>query len=338
MGEQETGRAARRGMTLVELLFTMTLIAVVLGVGLGALATLDLGARASVGVVQSMLRQADNWAVARRAPARVRIDPARGVIRAEGMDVIGTWHFEELPPRGAFRLDGSVVGAELVEDGFIGKALTFHGLEPGARHEIEVQRDPSYAITTGFQVHCALRPEKVASGRVLRLGGSVGIDVTSRLGLEVFFSAERVDEFGQPVAAGKATLETPAGVLRPDRWNRITVSYDQSELVVLVEGVAVARVEENARVAKIDRPLVLGGGRRPWPGSIDNLVITAVGSEREVVLPGGTSFPADTPTEIVFAAGGGLDRTVHNQPVRIMIDFENGQRHAVQVNLFGTVE
>ena len=84
MEEQETGRAARRGMTLVELLFTMTLIAVVLGVGLGALATLDLGARASVGVVQRMLRQADNWAVARRAPARVRIDPARGVIRAEG--------------------------------------------------------------------------------------------------------------------------------------------------------------------------------------------------------------------------------------------------------------
>ncbi|MAF64230.1 MAG: hypothetical protein CMJ84_01040 [Planctomycetes bacterium] len=325
-------------MTLVELLFTMTLIAIVLGVGLGSLATLDLGGRASVGVVQSTLRQANNWAVARRAPARVRIDPARGVIRAEGMDVIGTWHFEELPPRGAFRLDGSVVGAELVEDGFIGKALTFHGLQAGARHEIEVQRDPSYDVSTGFQVHCTLRPEKVAAGQVLRLGGSVGIDVTSRLGLETFFSAERLDEFGQPVAAGKATVQTPAGVLRPDRWNRITVSYDQSELVVFVEGVAVARVEEQARVTKIDGPLVLGGGRRPWPGSIDNLVITAVGSEEEVELPGDTSFPSDTPKEIVFAAGGGLDRTVHDQPVRIMVDFADGRRRSVQVNLFGTVE
>ncbi|MDP6539162.1 MAG: hypothetical protein QF903_00610 [Planctomycetota bacterium] len=325
-------------MTLVELLFTMTLIAVVLGIGLGSLATLDLGARASVGVVQSTLRQANNWAVARRAPARVRIDPSRGVLRAEGMDVIGTWHFEKLPPRGAFRLDGSVVGAELVEDGFIGKALTFHGLEPGARHEVEVQRDPSYDITTGFQVHCVLRPEKVASGQVLRLGSSVGIDVTSRLGLDVFFSAERTDEYGQPVAAGKAALETPPGVLRPDRWNRITVSYNTSELVVFVEGVAVARVEEQARVAAIDGPLVLGGGRRPWPGSVDNLVITAVGTEEEIVLPGDTSFPADTPTEIVFAAGGGLDRTVHDQPVRIVVEFADGRRRSVQVNLFGTVE
>jgi hypothetical protein len=178
----------------------------------------------------------------------------------------------------------------------------------------------------------------VASGQVLRLGSSVGIDVTSRLGLDVFFSAERTDEYGQPVAAGKAALETPPGVLRPDRWNRITVSYNTSELVVFVEGVAVARVEEQARVAAIDGPLVLGGGRRPWPGSVDNLVITAVGTEEEIVLPGDTSFPADTPTEIVFAAGGGLDRTVHDQPVRIVVEFADGRRRSVQVNLFGTVE
>jgi len=337
LARKRSGSSAA-AFTLIELVFTMGLIALLLGIGLGAVASLDLGAHAAVGLVQNTLRQANNWAVARRAPARVRIDPAQGTIRAEGLDVIGTWHFEKMPPRGAFGLDGNVFGAELVDDGYIGKALTFRGMPAGARYEVDVRDDPAYNLTTGFQVHCALRPEKVAQGLVLRLGDALGIDVTSGLGLRAFFGAQRYDELGNPRPASKPSLSTPDGVLRPDRWNRVIVSYDRSELIVLVEGIVVARLPEEADVIAVDGPLVLGGGSRPWAGSIDSLVISAVGEEDAVQLPEGSSFAADSPREIAFAAGGGLDRSIHAEPVALYVELGSGERIKVQVNLFGTVE
>jgi len=45
---------------------------------------------------------------------------------AEAMEVIGTWHFESEPVlEGAFELDGTNGGGVLVDDGFLGRALSF---------------------------------------------------------------------------------------------------------------------------------------------------------------------------------------------------------------------
>ena len=76
-------------MTLIELLIVMMLVALILGVGLGALAGIDTGSGPAVALVNSSLRSANNWAVARRAPARVTFDAAANTIYAEGLAVIG---------------------------------------------------------------------------------------------------------------------------------------------------------------------------------------------------------------------------------------------------------
>src|SRR5215207_669808 len=83
--------AARAGFTLIELLIVTMLIALLLGVGFGALARIDLGERVALSQVHNVLRSAHNWAIARSAPARVRIDPAAGTVRAEGLAILGTW-------------------------------------------------------------------------------------------------------------------------------------------------------------------------------------------------------------------------------------------------------
>ena len=57
------GGAARAGMTLIELLIVMMLVALILGVGLGALAGIDTGSGSAVALVNSSLRSANNWAV-----------------------------------------------------------------------------------------------------------------------------------------------------------------------------------------------------------------------------------------------------------------------------------
>jgi prepilin-type N-terminal cleavage/methylation domain-containing protein len=151
------------GVTLIELLMVIALIAIIFGSGLGMFAGLNPARRATVGLVQNTLRSAHNSSVARQAPARVRFDLASkrkdpdaklqpDTMTAAGMRVIGTWHFEDDQLRGAFGLDGVNLGGYLVDDGFQGKALSFNGAAPESRIEIGVHQDPAYDFRYGFDI------------------------------------------------------------------------------------------------------------------------------------------------------------------------------------------
>ena len=325
-------------MTLIELLFVMALLALVLGVGLGSIASLDLGRGTAATLVESTLRATGNWAAARRAPARVTIDRENGRLSAEGLSVVGTWQFESLPVRGAFDLLGEAVDVELTDDGFLGRALRLTGAPDDARLEVQVQDDPAYDFREGFRLQVALRPEAGPGGRILRVGDAIAVDGTASGGLVVAFQAQRVDETGRRVPAGLAKLSIDDGALPLGRWSRLLVSYDRRTLSVFVEGVLVGQLSETAEVAPVKNPLVIGGGRIIWSGSVDSLVISAVAVEDQAELPEGTTFGAGTPREIVFAPGGGLDRTVHREPVLVPLVFRDGTTRAIRVNLYGTVE
>ena len=332
------GSAARRGMTLIELLVVMGLIALVLGAGLGALAGIDTGTGPAVAVVNSSLRSANNWAVARRAPARVTFDAETNTIHAEGLDVIGTWHFESVPPRGAFGLNGSMDNIDLVPDGYIGKALDLENAVAGGGYFVPVHTSPTFDLSSGFQIAFAAMPTGTGSGKVLSIGESVGVELTTQGAVKAYFMGERRDETGNVTPTGKVQAETAAGLLRVGSWSRILVSYDQSELTIFVEGVPAARTEDEAWVVKVESPLVVGGERRQWPGRIDSLVISAVAAEEEIELPEGVSFAETAPKEVVFAAGGGLDRRVHSETVRFSLEFADSTNELIEVGVYGTVQ
>jgi hypothetical protein len=108
--------------------------------------------------------------------------------------------------------------------------------------------------------------------------------------------------------------------------------------VLIVDGVTVGRSEETSAVASEPGVIVLSDQRRPFAGSIDSLVVGAVIGGEEVLLPEGTRFSDATPVEIGFAAGGGLDRALHAEPLAIGIELEDGLVRTVAVGLYGTVE
>jgi len=324
-------------MTLIELLVVMGLVALVLGAGLGALAGIDTGSGPAVAIVNSSLRSANNWAVARRAPARVSFDAETNTIHAEGLAVIGTWHFEDNPPRGAFMLNGSYEGIGLSEDGYLGRALDLEGAEDGGSYEVPVHASPTYNLSSGFQIAFAAKPMDMGSGQVLSIGDAVGVELNSQGGVKAWFLGERRDASGSVTPTGKVLAETPAGLLRIGSWSRVLVSYDRSELAVFVEGVPAARTSDEAWVVKVESPLVIGGRRRQWPGMIDSLVISAVAAEEQIELPQGVSFAETAPKEIVFAAGGGLDRRVHSEPVRFSLEFDDLSNEVIEVGVYGTV-
>lgn len=327
---------ARTGLTLLELLFVIGLIGVVFGIGIGMFSSLDLQSRTITSEVQSVLRSANNWASARSGPARVRIDAERGALRAEGLEVIGTWHFESLPVRGAFDLNGSAVGCELDEDGFQGRALNVSGR--GANVEIAVEDDAAFDLTSGFAIECALLANTSGAGRIVTLGATAGLDVVGDGRLRGWFVAVRTDETGMEKKTGRVLVESPANALPLQEWTRVGLRYDRRRFQLLVEGVVVASVDEEAPVWKIEGPLRLSDERRPFGGSLDSLVISAVVTDEETLLPDGVVFAKGVPQEIAFAPGGGLDRALHAEPVEIALVFDDGRKKRVGVSLYGTVE
>jgi prepilin-type N-terminal cleavage/methylation domain-containing protein len=328
-----------RGFTLVELLLVMALIALILGVGVGMFTRLDLGDRVAVALVQDALRSAQNFAVARSAPARVRLDAAHGTIVADGMLVVGTWHFESFPPSGAFGIEGAAQGGHLVDDGFQGKALSFAG-EPARSHvEFPVQDLSSWNLHEGFQLRCALRPTKDGGGAVLALGETLGLETTANGGVRAWFAPEVREEDAATVRRGpRIPIDAPPETLVPDRWMVVEIQYDRARFRLLVDGAEAASVAESSPVSRVDAALVLSPANRAWPGAIDDLSVSASAARDESRLPKHARFASGTPAEIRFAPGGGLDRDVHHGPVELALEFDDGRRSSISVSLFGTVE
>ncbi|MFN0243876.1 MAG: prepilin-type N-terminal cleavage/methylation domain-containing protein [Planctomycetota bacterium] len=332
-------REHARGFTLLELLLVMSLIAVLMGVGIGVLARIDVGDRVGRSIVTDAVRSAHNWAVGRQAPARVVIDPVSRVVRAEGQRVIGTWHFESLPVEGAFGIDGVDAGVQLADDGFQGRALSFERAAGGAHVEIPVQHDPSFDLARGFALRVALRPSAASrGGAVLRIGETIGLETSEGGGLSAWFAGQAKTEQGDVERGGRTFVRSPHGALTAARWSLVDVRYDLRALVLSIDGIVVARTRDESPVWRLQGPLVISPDRTPWPGSVDSLVISAVAESEEMLLPQSVSFAPDSALEIVFASGGGLDRERHAELPRITLVDSEGATWSLLVHWLGTVE
>ncbi len=327
-------------MTLIELLLVMGILAVMLGMGLGTFSSLNPGERAAVGLVQNALRTAHNTAIARSAPARVRLDRTTGSLVTTGALVIGTWHFEDREYRGVDGMDGVLVGWDeaLVQDGYMGRALSFAHAPQGARVEVPVEADPAYDFRQGFFIELALRPDEHSSAQLLKVGDAFEARVTSDGGVSATFYQRTLDAAQEARRGGAVSVESGPGLLHAGRWTVLRFLYDRRSFRILADGVQVAATYTDVAVWDIRSPLVLGGGTRPLQGALDALVIAVFSGEERAILPGGVLFTEDCPPVVEFVAGGALDPAVHSGPVTIGLEFADGRREDILVGLYGTVE
>ena len=334
-------------MTLLELVIVMALVGILLGMGAGMFSTLNLGERAAVGLVQNVLRSAHNTAATTGAPARVVFDREAGLLRAEGMRVIGTWHFETEGLAGARGLDGDLGTADLADDGWLGRGLFLAGGPRSSRAEVPIGNDPGFDVREGFSVSFALRAEsvpgaftggRVAGGKVLDIGGSVGLDVAADGALRAWMRPEVTDESGRPGPGGPRAAVGLAHGLALGKWVRIRIDYDRRALRLFADGVPIAMDETESPVWQFDGPLVLGAGRGSFSGTVDALVVRAVSDTEEVELPEGVTLTPEAPQQVFFAPGGDLDRERHPGPILFHVEFQDGTRAPVRVGLYGTVE
>ena len=334
-------RGRVRGFTLLELILVMGIIGAVAGVGLGMFASFDPGRRAALGLVQNVLRQAQQTAVARRAPAVVRVDVKAGTFVAEALEVAGTWHFETPALEGARGVDGAPFdfpGEMLTADGFTGKALDLARGGRRGRVEVDLRVDPLLDPRKGFALDVALRPARLGAGQVVDLGKSVVLSARTDGGVDGRVLTRRLDELGRAVAGPAVTVRSGPGALRPGRWTRVTLAYDRRELVLLADGVPLASRGEDRELWDLTGPMVLGGGDSRWEGALDQLVLATVVADDAYALPPTVTFDERTPTLIRFLAGGSLDPAIHAGPVEFGLRFDDGGGDEVRINLFGTIE
>jgi hypothetical protein len=316
----------------------MGLIGVLLGAGVGMLASLNLGERAAVGLVQNVIRSARNTAIARSAPASVRFDRAAGTLAAHGTEVVGTWHFEDERLSGGRELTGRSGGALFVEDGYIGRALSFQGAPPGSAASVPVDGVAAFDPTDGFTLDCALRLEEPRGGKVLTLGRVIGLEVGGTGALRGWVQLQHTSAGATGTGTGKVAVDSAPGVLTPGVWARVRLEYDRRVLRLAVDRVPVVEEALDAPVAKLAGPLTLGDERGSFAGTIDALVFAVVTTSEQASLPEGVSFGPDVPAAIVFGPEGHLDRAVHAQPLEFHLVFGDGRAELVRVGLYGTVE
>lgn len=332
-------RRARSGMTLLELMLVMFLLALVLGVGLGTLTELDLGRSQAAGLVKNVLRSAQNTALASHAPSRVRLDPATGRIQAESAFVVATYSFEDRRITG-HGPDGEADGDDFEERGFVGACFAPRG-RPKITARIPLQRDPACDFTLGFIVRVAVLRETAGSGRVFSLGGADSPTLALELGRSGALRGRfrtRVGERNSDRPGEMVVLSSPGELVPVGRWVELEMRYDRARFELLVDGVVVAREANDAYVWRTTEELVLSDDALPFPGLIDNLVISAQVEGDPGILPPSVTFAPDSARAVQFAAGGGLDRLVHADVPRIGLVFEDGERLDVSVGLFGTVQ
>ena len=325
----------KSGMTLIELIVVMALLGIIAGAGVGLLTSLDFGQRAALGTVQNTIRAARNSAVARGAPARVRIDAEASELHAEVFEVIGTWHFEG-DLAGARGHRGVNQGVQFVDEGWIGRSISFAG-EAGSTVEVPVQSDPSWDFQHGFRLDCVVRLEGGGGGSLVNVGGVFGLELEARGAVTAWFVPALPDATGALRQAGRQVLRSPEGALDAGTWLRLRCEYDRRLARLFVEGVEVARTELDQELWELGGPLILGDSRRRVEAGLDGLVIGAFG-DGETVSLGDTVRIVDAPAVIAFDSGGHLDREVHAGPVQFALEFEDGRRAPLLVGAYGTVE
>jgi hypothetical protein len=212
------------------------------------------------------------------------------------------------------------------------------GEAPRSHVDLPVQLDPAFDLSRGFSIACAVRMSSNDGGDLLAIGESAGILVNEDGAVRAWFAPVIVQEDGETRRGAPVVLVTDGGYLRANRWSEIEFQYDRENMRVLVDGSVVALLAETSQVWKVEGPLVISPSTAAFSGAIDALIVSAVASEERRDLPNGVEFAAGSPREIVFGAGGGLDRGRHREPVRLNLTFDDGREETILVNLHGTVE
>lgn len=312
----------RRGVTLIELMVVLSVIAIVFGIGLAFLtsASRDLEFRSTVGQVRTLLRYARSEAIAQHSAAYVEIDPVAREMRAVTKRPIGLWHFEDDACTGAFGHHGKVSGGELVR-GKLGSALSL-----GRKNSVDCGELPLFRPDQGILIEAWLLLNSAEAQSLFTCEGMYGLRVAKDGGLAGEAGGKETDAEGVRVPVG--------------RWFEAKLVYDGKIVLLKQDGQVVGASEDDGKAGElVDRGahFFIGGGDLGMDGLVDEVRVSAILPTETRHLPEGISIEGDAPVQVWFDERGRLDRGHHSGPVQIVLHWEK-ESETFTIGWLGTVQ
>jgi prepilin-type N-terminal cleavage/methylation domain-containing protein len=335
------GRAAH-GFTLLELMVTMALAAMLLALGASTFVSMgrQTAYNAALSDIAGLVNRARNSSS--RNPATLVVDPETGTVHAFTDEIVQELHFEPRPssepgqeptwPMGVDGLDCQVVGGQLdPRGGRVGGGLRLSG------GSVNCGTYAPYDVTEGLSVELWVKLEQrgratlVEKGQVLtvqldasavREGGRLNV----RLGVRDKGLTERVER----------VVDLPP--VRLGEWLGVYVTYDRRELVVSTdEGYGrVVRdrwAEDRQLVVDADAPLVVGG--QGLDGWVDDFRFGGIHTAEPLVLPNVVAFVP--PRRTIRFVNGRLDPELHPAPAELRLVYE-GRVTVIEIGQNGQVQ
>jgi prepilin-type N-terminal cleavage/methylation domain-containing protein len=355
---------AERGVTLIEILVVLALMATLMGLGISMFTNLGKQGvfTATIGRVLSTVNRVRNSSMTHPAALQINAgDPDRGQENSvKGIEFVPMFQTQcEPPPEGTTELQaaldrtGTIPPGATFRDGVIGKAIF---LEAGGA--IDCGDHAAYDATEGVSIDLWIYPTTNAGGTLVRRGESLGLYLVkgaTGLGVrfELGFAAGQAATAAAAVAKG-AALDAQSAIVETRRfeardlgiplnkWTRIVASYDRTNVVISVDygrgPVEKLRQPERNPLspARKTRLYVGGGGAdgSSFRGGIDDLRIEGVlGEGSEPFAP---QVRVTGKTKRIHFLGGKLDPAWH--PANETITIEYGKRkRVIEIGLEGNI-
>lgn len=313
---------ARNGVTLIELMVVMSIIAIMLGAGLALFteSNKDRGLRAARGMVLGACRYAKTTARNTRAPVWMRLDPEGRWIATSVRRPMASWHFEDNTLRGAMGRQAELDSGKIIDDGRVGRGILFD--DKGGH--LDCGPLPMISPDQGLIAEVWYRPKTHRKDRtVLSKKGEFGIAVDRGGSLHAFVGG------GQ----GVVQIDVKNLPIPENRWSKLAILWDAKTLTLLVNDRPLARRAGTAVFEMNDSPLLIGTPEMPLDGCVDEIRVDALVEDSHPVLPEGI-LVSGVP-ELRFDETGALDPAFHQEPVTLTVTAQNGQAMSVTVNMLG---
>ena len=312
-----TGGSGRRGataagFTLIEMLVVLSIIAVLMGISVGALRHATPARVLARHSILDALRQAKLFSVPENAPATVRLEAGPDqppTVTAIGKKTVGTWHLEGTDLSG-FPQAARGEGVEDVEGGVLGKAVQ---LASNAASWIDFGKSSSFATPYGVACELFVRVDEPRSQSLLAQGKSFVLrsEGDGEVTLQVRLLDK--DEKGEPRDAF-ASIGSERPVLVPHRWVKIAGGFDGLSLRLSIDDAVVGE-----RLLQKPLPYAMDPDATLVLGSFDQPAGFAVDELKWAIYMGETQDLRDVeltaPRSLVrFGPDGALDPQFHQGP------------------------